>query len=92
IGAVVKDVCTSVMSVPIPSPTSSTRKLERDSVISPPHVKDTEAKGLDAALAILEESSREPISAEDDRKVLHKIDLWVMPVVLLVYFTQQLDK
>ncbi|KAG6836539.1 hypothetical protein H0H93_006919 [Arthromyces matolae] len=49
-------------------------------------------QSVDAAFAILEEADREPISDEEDRKVLRKIDLWVMPVVLLVYFTQQLDK
>ncbi|KAG6901299.1 hypothetical protein C0995_013947 [Termitomyces sp. Mi166 len=83
---------TSSLSVPS-SPISSMRK-ERDSVISiisPIPVKPC-VKGVDAALAILEESvKRDPVSEEEDRKVLRKIDLWVMPVVLLVYFTQQLD-
>lgn len=47
----------------------------------------------DAALTILGDGSpRRDISPEEDAKVLRKIDLWVMPVVLLVYFLQQLDK
>ncbi|KAG6916243.1 hypothetical protein DXG01_007740 [Tephrocybe rancida] len=82
------------MSAPQPpSPTSSIRK-EDDNVVLPtvPNLKPTQAKGVDAALAILGEYTGEPISPEDDKRVLRKIDLWVMPVVLLVYFTQQLDK
>ncbi|KAG6821700.1 hypothetical protein H0H92_001332, partial [Tricholoma furcatifolium] len=79
-----------------PSIISSTHK-EREStvsVVSPTPLKEkiAELKGGDAALAILAESpDREPISPKDDRRVLRKIDLWIMPVVLLVYFTQQLD-
>ncbi|KAG7097868.1 hypothetical protein E1B28_005180 [Marasmius oreades] len=51
------------------------------------------AKRGDAALAIIGESSeRREISKEEDRRVLRKIDIWLMPVILLVYFLQQLDK
>ena len=32
------------------------------------------------------------ISADEDRAVLRKIDLWLMPVIVMVYFLQQLDK
>lgn len=46
----------------------------------------------DAALEILGENIIRDISPEEDRRVLRKIDLWIMPVVLLVYFLQQLDK
>ncbi len=47
----------------------------------------------DAALAIIGDSSvHRDITAEEDRRVLRKIDLWLMPVILLVYFLQQLDK
>ncbi|KAG6831914.1 hypothetical protein H0H87_003412 [Tephrocybe sp. NHM501043] len=80
------------MSDPVPpSLTSSISKEERERGISP-QPGDANVKGVDAALVILQESSGEPISAEDDGRVLRKIDLWIMPVVLLVYFTQQLDK
>ncbi|KAK7047851.1 hypothetical protein VNI00_006179 [Paramarasmius palmivorus] len=51
------------------------------------------AKKGDAALAIIGESrERRDITEEEDRRVLRKIDLWLMPVILLVYFLQQLDK
>ncbi|KDQ28582.1 hypothetical protein PLEOSDRAFT_1039770 [Pleurotus ostreatus PC15] len=46
----------------------------------------------DAALEVLGENIIRDISPEEDRRVLRKIDLWIMPVVLLVYFLQQLDK
>ncbi|KAF5344336.1 hypothetical protein D9758_013240 [Tetrapyrgos nigripes] len=47
----------------------------------------------DAALEILQDGSAHyEVSEEEDRRVLRKIDFWVMPVVLLVYFLQQLDK
>ncbi|KAJ8496781.1 hypothetical protein ONZ45_g12308 [Pleurotus djamor] len=49
-------------------------------------------RGGDAALEVLGDRVFREISAEEDRRVLRKIDFWVMPVVLLVYFLQQLDK
>ncbi|ESK92567.1 allantoate permease [Moniliophthora roreri MCA 2997] len=51
------------------------------------------AKRGDAALAIIGESKeRREITEEEDKRVLRKIDVWLMPVILLVYFLQQLDK
>ncbi|KAK7441554.1 hypothetical protein VKT23_016547 [Stygiomarasmius scandens] len=53
----------------------------------------TKNEAGDAALEILGNSSEQhEVTKEEDRQVLRKIDLWVMPVVLLVYFLQQLDK
>jgi hypothetical protein len=47
----------------------------------------------DAALAVLDETTIErQITPEEDARVLRKIDLWVLPVIFLVYFLQQLDK
>jgi hypothetical protein len=47
----------------------------------------------DAALDVLGDGAEHhEVTPEQDRRVLRKIDLWVMPVVLLVYFLQQLDK
>ncbi|KAF9490985.1 MFS general substrate transporter [Pleurotus eryngii] len=46
----------------------------------------------DAALEVWGENIIRDISPEEDRRVLRKIDLWIMPVVLLAYFSQQLDK
>ncbi|KAI0700213.1 major facilitator superfamily domain-containing protein [Cytidiella melzeri] len=47
----------------------------------------------DAALTILGDSAQNVIvTAEQDRAVLRKIDLWLMPVIFTIYFLQQLDK
>ncbi|KAJ7594767.1 major facilitator superfamily domain-containing protein [Mycena floridula] len=47
----------------------------------------------DAALEIIGSSAvHHSVTDEENRRVLRKIDLWVMPVVVLVYFLQQLDK
>ncbi|KAL0947852.1 hypothetical protein HGRIS_013914 [Hohenbuehelia grisea] len=45
----------------------------------------------DAALTILGDTIRD-ITVEENARVLRKVDLWVMPIILLVYFLQQLDK
>ncbi|CAE6464839.1 unnamed protein product [Rhizoctonia solani] len=47
----------------------------------------------DAALAILGRSDTPvEISPEQDAAVLRKVDRWLVPVMLMVYFLQQLDK
>ncbi|CAE7089673.1 unnamed protein product [Rhizoctonia solani] len=54
--------------------------------------KPTNAHG-DAALAILGNSDAPvEISPEEDAAVLRKVDRWLIPVMLMVYFLQQLDK
>ncbi|KAK7680293.1 hypothetical protein QCA50_016533 [Cerrena zonata] len=58
------------------------------------HVNSSKkAKGKDEALEILGDSSNPiHITPEQDRAILRKIDLWLMPVICMVYFLQQLDK
>ncbi|KAG8680337.1 hypothetical protein FRC08_016378, partial [Ceratobasidium sp. 394] len=52
----------------------------------------TEAHG-DAALAILGTPEvAQDIAPEQDAAVLRKVDKWLIPVMLMVYFIQQLDK
>ncbi|KAJ6594390.1 MFS transporter [Mycena capillaripes] len=48
----------------------------------------------DAAQAILGDNTHAPIivSAEDNARILRKTDLWLLPVMLVIYFLQQLDK
>ncbi|TRM57618.1 major facilitator superfamily domain-containing protein [Schizophyllum amplum] len=47
----------------------------------------------DAALELLGRSdARREITAEEDARVRRKIDLWLMPVIVMVYMLQQLDK
>ncbi|KAG8733157.1 hypothetical protein FRC11_008362, partial [Ceratobasidium sp. 423] len=54
--------------------------------------KPTNTHG-DAALAIIGTSDTPiEISPEQDAAVLHKVDKWLIPVMLMVYFLQQLDK
>ena len=51
------------------------------------------SSGKDAALEILgAKATPIHITPEQDRVVLRKIDLWLMPVIVMVYFLQQLDK
>ncbi|RDB16325.1 hypothetical protein Hypma_003016 [Hypsizygus marmoreus] len=93
LGSFLSGISNFVMnSAPAASISSSIK--ERESAISPlPADKVIDRRSGDAALAILDEGATRPqFSSEDDAKVLRKIDLWVMPVVLLVYFLQQLDK
>ena len=47
----------------------------------------------DAALEILgPEATPLHVTPEQDRAVLRKIDIWLMPIIFMVYFLQQLDK
>ncbi|KAJ7282799.1 MFS general substrate transporter [Mycena rebaudengoi] len=48
----------------------------------------------DAAQAILGENAHAPVivSAEDNARILRKTDMWLLPVMLAIYFLQQLDK
>ena len=60
---------------------------------SQPNAGSSKTKGKDEALEILGDSSKPiHISPEQDRAILRKIDLWLMPVIVMVYFLQQLDK
>lgn len=61
-------------------------------VMSPPPLHHPVKNG-DAALAILGDGSiRHEITEEENAAVLRKIDKWILPVILMVYFLQQLDK
>ena len=66
-------------------------RIEETSVDRSPTNEGVTKHG-DAALDILGDTITQDISPEQDAAVLRKIDLWVMPVVLVVYFLQQLDK
>ncbi|KAL1750710.1 hypothetical protein FB107DRAFT_279392 [Schizophyllum commune] len=53
----------------------------------------SKANAGDAALEVLGRSDvRREITTEEDRRVRRKIDLWLMPVIVMVYMLQQLDK
>ena len=62
--------------------------------VSPPHNNDTgiQPKG-DQALQLIEEAGHSNIlTPENNAKVLRKIDLRLLPILLGIYFLQQLDK
>jgi hypothetical protein len=83
-----------MVSAPSLSSISKETDERGESVVSPPlKEKIQDLKFGDAALAVLDETTIErQITPEEDARVLRKIDLWVLPVILLVYFLQQLDK
>lgn len=56
------------------------------------HTRPAQA-GRDTALEIIgEDAAPFDVTPEQNAIVLRKIDLWIMPVITLVYFLQQLDK
>ncbi|KAF9006033.1 major facilitator superfamily domain-containing protein [Cyathus striatus] len=66
--------------------------IRYEGLLSPISDKDKRDAG-DEALAVIGDSANERrITDTESKEVLRKIDIWVMPVVLLVYFLQQLDK
>ncbi|KAJ7141322.1 MFS transporter [Mycena epipterygia] len=48
----------------------------------------------DAAQAILGENTHKPVivTAEENDRILRKTDMWLLPIMLGIYFLQQLDK
>lgn len=50
------------------------------------------AKGMDKAAELLANSERVVVTPEDNKRVLRKIDLVLLPILLSVYFLQSLDK
>ncbi|KAK7005734.1 MFS general substrate transporter [Favolaschia claudopus] len=61
--------------------------------VSPPPLPNQAFVTGDAALEILGQGAppRE-ITEEENKAILRKIDRWILPVILMVYFLQQLDK
>lgn len=59
----------------------------------PAHRLAGSSKNKDAALEVLGDAAVPfHITPDQDRAVLRKIDRWLMPVIVMVYFLQQLDK
>ncbi|KAJ7446263.1 MFS general substrate transporter [Mycena galericulata] len=88
------------MSIPAAHPPSLKAQDERyenkdgasSGVLSPPPLHHPVKNG-DAGLAILGDGSvRREITEEENAAVLRKIDGRILPVILMVYFLQQLDK
>ncbi|KAH8929497.1 MFS general substrate transporter [Atractiella rhizophila] len=68
--------------------------LSHDEKSQTTHGGENKFQSLDAAAAILGEGLDKPreISEEESKRVLRKIDTWLLPPMLAVYFLQQLDK
>ncbi|KAF7797998.1 hypothetical protein EIP86_009207, partial [Pleurotus ostreatoroseus] len=74
------------------SPSLSEKDIDivlRENVLSPPPQEDGRR---DEAHKILDDATIPmEFTVEEDTRVLRKIDLWLMPVIVMVYFLQQLD-
>ena len=68
-------------------------EVQHDEVVPDLQASSSGSNQKDAALEILgPEATPIHITPEQDRAVLRKIDLWLMPIIVMVYFLQQLDK
>ncbi|KAH8719258.1 major facilitator superfamily domain-containing protein [Phaeosphaeriaceae sp. PMI808] len=56
------------------------------------HKPTLTARGKDKAAELLAANDRIVVSSEENKKVLRKIDLVILPILLSVYFLQSLDK
>lgn len=55
--------------------------------------KNMSTADKDKAVELLKESGHSVIlTPENNKKVLQKIDLYVLPIILVIYFLQALDK
>lgn len=60
---------------------------------SQPPLKLRNLKHADEAAQVLAEATEKiVVTPEEDKRILRKIDIGVLPVMLVVYFLQQLDK
>lgn len=86
------------MSNPLSRPRTFTKDSEEDKSSDSQLEFSTDkeqpaVKHGDAALEILGDGAIHfEVTEDQDRRVLRKIDMWLLPIVLLVYFLQQLDK
>jgi hypothetical protein len=56
------------------------------------HKPAQNVRGKDKAAELLATNDRIVVSSEDNKRVLRKIDLIILPILLSVYFLQSLDK
>ncbi|KAJ4360172.1 uncharacterized protein N0V89_000732 [Didymosphaeria variabile] len=56
------------------------------------HKPDPITKGMDKAAELLASNERIIVTPEENKRVLRKIDLVLLPILLSVYFLQSLDK
>ncbi|KAF2092555.1 allantoate permease-like protein [Rhizodiscina lignyota] len=68
------------------------RTLENAPRDSLEDLKPVLAKGGDKAAELLASEGRVYVSAEDNKRVLRKIDLVILPLLLIIYCLQSLDK
>jgi sugar phosphate permease len=72
---------------------SSTDATGGDTIRAIPAAENGNAKGRDKAAQFLKQAGHDVIvTPEDDKRVLRRIDLHLLPVILFVYCLQSLDK
>jgi hypothetical protein len=72
----------------VPADISKADVETSESIHKPEHA----TRGKDKAAELLEQNSRIVITHEENKRVLRKIDLVILPILLSVYFLQSLDK
>lgn len=70
---------------PVPQDVSKANVEAVESIHKPTH-------GKDKAAALINSSARITVTSDQNKKVLRKIDLVILPILLSVYFLQSLDK
>ncbi|KAL1655736.1 hypothetical protein SLS61_001760 [Didymella pomorum] len=73
------------------SPLADINKTEVETVESI-HKPAPDVRGKDKAAELLASNERIVVTAEENKRVLKKIDLIILPILLSIYFLQSLDK
>lgn len=78
----------SEMSAPTPAVIGKAEVETSESI----HKPTPTTRGKDKAAELLASNERIVVTSEENKKVLRKIDLVILPILLSVYFLQSLDK
>lgn len=70
-------------------PSADTNKTEVETVESI-HKPAPKVRGKDKAAELLASNERIVVTAEENKRVLRKIDLIILPILLSIYFLQSL--
>lgn len=60
--------------------------------VAPPERLEKTEKGIDKAAELVDSEGRIYVSADDNKRVLRKIDFVILPLLLSIYALQSLDK
>lgn len=79
------------MAKPSLLPSASINKAEIEAV-EDVHKPSPNVRGKDKAAKLLASNERIVVTAEENKRVLRKIDLIILPILLSIYFLQSLGK